>query len=118
MQCPVSLDGRHQTKGQSSGPKIGPRKRHFRRLDASLAKFDGPNVPWDQPDDQWTLHQSLIAGIDRRGCAVSSAGLDEDVADVAPHRVEADHQLVRDLLVALAGGNQTQDLDLARGEAG
>jgi hypothetical protein len=33
---------------------------------------------------------------------------------VAPHRVEANHQIIGDLLVALARGQEPQDLGLAQ----
>src|SRR5690606_30017969 len=54
------------------------------------------------------------------GCglgAVVRADLAVDVGDMALDGARADRELAGDLLVALAGGQQAQDLDLAPGQA-
>ena len=55
-------------------------------------------------------------GVDARFGAIHGPGLREDVADVAGDGVEADDEVFADLGVALAGREETEDLDLANGE--
>ena len=54
--------------------------------------------------------QPVLCGIRCSPRPVGDACLDEDVAHVAGHGVEADDQLLGYLLVGLAGGNQAQYL--------
>src|SRR5436309_13511909 len=73
----------------------------------------------------WSPLHRLSAGLDqafadrvKRGLrAVDDADLLVDVADMVPHRLLADPQPVRDLLVSKPAGHQLEDLDLARGHA-
>ncbi len=46
-------------------------------------------------------------------CPVGGVGLGEDVADVAGDGVQPNEKLLANLAVASAGGDETQDLDLA-----
>ena len=50
----------------------------------------------------------MVFGVDGGLGAVGGACLVEDIADVAAHRVEADDELVSDLLIATAGCDQVQ----------
>src|SRR5688572_80080 len=50
------------------------------------------------------------------GCTAGDPELSVDVADVPLDRADAEHEFVRDLLVAQPVGDQPQDLGLARGE--
>jgi hypothetical protein len=52
-------------------------------------------------------------GVRRRLGAVGGADFREDVAHVTYHGVLADHQLIRDLRVALAGSHMAEHFDLA-----
>ena len=65
----------------------------------------------------WTggasIRRALVFGVYGRLGAVGHADLVEDVADVPVDRVDADHEFVGDLLVALASGDETQDFDFA-----
>src|SRR5438093_292934 len=73
----------------------------------------------------WSPLHRLSSGLDqafadrvKRGLrAVDDADLLVDVADMVPHRLLADPQPVRDLLVSKPAGHQLEDLDLARGHA-
>lgn len=67
---------------------------------------------WDEIGNRRGLSEVPISGVVRSLCAVSNAGLVKDIADVATNGIQADHQLIGDLLVAAADGKQTQNLDL------
>jgi hypothetical protein len=54
----------------------------------------------------------VVLGVRRRLGAVGDAGLVEDVADVTAHGVQADDELMSDLLVRMAGGEEAEDLGL------
>src|SRR3990172_3044922 len=71
------------------------------------------------PDDGAFLlpGESVSDGPRGRISAVGDVELAEDVADVAPHRVRADEELLGDFGVGLAAGDEPQDFDLAFGEA-
>ena len=56
---------------------------------------------------------AVVFGVGGGLGAVGDAGLGVDVAHVANHSIEADHELVRDLLIALAGGEKAQHFELA-----
>ena len=62
------------------------------------------------------LGQAVAGGIGGGLGPVCHPGLGEDVADVAQHGVGADEQGLGDGPVAVAGGDQAQDLDLTAGQ--
>src|SRR5438067_11448613 len=62
--------------------------------------------------------EGLPMSVGGRFGAVGRPDLVEDVAHVAQHGVQADHQRGGDLLVALARRDQAQHLDLAFGQPG
>src|SRR5687768_12693708 len=64
-----------------------------------------------------TSGQSIVAGVTGRLGAVGQAGLREDVTDVTLHGVDADDEVFGNLRVGTSGGDQAQDLDLARRKA-
>ena len=59
----------------------------------------------------------MAQGISRRLGAIGRASLGKDVTDVGSDRVEADDEVIGDLLVALTSGDEAEDLDFAHGEA-
>ena len=58
----------------------------------------------------------MVAGVGGRGGAGRYVELGEDVGEMTGDRLVAEHQLLRDLGVAVAGSNQAEDLELAPGE--
>src|SRR5690349_23094153 len=64
------------------------------------------------------VHQSPLPGIDRYLSAVRQVQLAQDVTDVSLDRVLADDQLLGDLAVGHAVGNQPQHVQLAFGQLG
>src|SRR5690606_5901245 len=63
------------------------------------------------------LDESVAVRVRRRLDAVRRAGLGEDARDVLGHGIRADHQLIGDLLVAAACGEEAEDLGFPPGEA-
>ena len=62
------------------------------------------------------LRDAVVPGVTCRLGAVGDAGLVEDVADVSAHGVQADNQLIGDLLVGAPGGKETEYLSFAVGQ--
>ena len=62
------------------------------------------------------LQQAQFPGLERSFHTVADVQLGEDVGDVILDRAFRQHQLVGDLAVGGAVGQQAQDLNLARGE--
>src|SRR5213595_3580737 len=57
-----------------------------------------------------------VARLDDRGGAVGDLELAEDVRHVVAHRLQREHEVVGDHGVALAGGDELEDLPLAVGQ--
>ena len=55
----------------------------------------------------------MAVGVGGSFGSVGGTDFVEDIADVARHRVQADHQCGGDLLVTLAVSDQTQNFDFA-----
>src|SRR6185503_14279905 len=62
------------------------------------------------------LEQPAVVDVERGLRAVGELELAEDVRDVRLHRALGDAELRADLLVRATGGDELQDLALARGE--
>src|SRR5215216_8106220 len=62
--------------------------------------------------------QAAVDGVAHQLIAPGQLELGEDVLDVVLDRLDAEEQLVGDLLVGVALGHQAQDLGLAGGQAG
>ena len=58
----------------------------------------------------------MVAGVEGGLGPIGRAGFVEDVADVAAHRIEADHQFVGNLLIAFSSRNETEDLQFTTGK--
>lgn len=59
----------------------------------------------------------MIMGVRRRGGPRRHVQLAEDVAQVPLHRLLAQHENTRDLVIALTFGHQAKDLDFSLGKA-
>src|SRR4051812_44602879 len=62
------------------------------------------------------LDETPAVGVGRGLRAVGATGLAQDAADMVGGGVLADGQRAPDLAVAEAAGDETEDLDLARGQ--
>ena len=64
------------------------------------------------------MYKPVLVGEGRRFGAIGGVGLAEDDSHVVSHRPEADEQLLSNLPVGLAEGDEAQDFDLPVGPTG